>query len=344
MHLNPDQPLELTPTGKPSTIFFGPYGLRAGWGLLIAIALIFALFFVFNSALRASHLIPPHGMMSSPGPLAVLLTELVGLIAVAATTWIMAKIEKRPVGIYGMDGVRKLPHFLSGIIAGLAAISLLVFVLIKSGLLAIDQRLLFGTEAIRFAVLWIPGFLAIGFFEEYLFRGYLQFTLSRGLAGLATYISPRLNPQAFGFWTAAVLVSFGFGAVHGSNPGESPLGLACAGFASLLFCFSLWRTGSLWWAIGMHAAWDYGQSFVFGVADSGTMMGHHLLASHPIGAPLMSGGATGPEGSILCLPILLLLVAVVHFTQPAGPTSYAARMPRPLPPPALPDEDSAIAS
>jgi len=270
----------------------------------------------------------------------ILLVELGSLLVAVAMTWIMAKIEDRPIAIYGFGSSAPLKQLVTGAITGLAAISLLVLVLLKTGLLVIDQRLLSGAEAFRYALLWIPGFLAIGLFEECLFRGYLQYTLARGLMGLAPRISAKLDPHAFGFWTAAFIIAFSFGAVHGSNAGESPAGLICAGLASLLFCFSLWRTGSLWWAIGMHAAWDYGQSFVFGVADSGMMIGHRLLATHPVGAPILSGGATGPEGSILCLPVLVLLAVLIHITQPMRVESYTARMPQPKLPPTAPAEET----
>lgn len=338
-----EEPLT-TSVPEPSPIFFGPYGLRAGWGLLVAVILTFVLFPAINAVIRASHLIPPHAMQSYPGPLTVFLIEFAGILVTAVVTWTMSRMENRPPGLYGLGDKSWLKQLLRGGASGLAAIALLVFVLLKAGLLSIDQRLLFGAEAIRYALLWVPGFLAIGLFEESLFRGYLQYTLARGLSGVAGLISPRLNPQTVGFWSAAVLVSFGFGAVHGSNPGESPLGLACAALASLLFCFSLWRTGSLWWVIGMHATWDYGQSFLFGVADSGTMIGHRLLATHPVGTPLLSGGATGPEGSILCLPVLLLLAVFIHLTQRSAQAGYAARMPQIAAPSAPPPKDAAIAS
>src|SRR5208282_1390693 len=102
-----------------------------------------------------------------------------------------------------------------------------------------------------------------------------------------------------------------FGLGHGKNPGESPIGLLGAGLVSLVFCFSLWRTGSLWWAIGFHASWDWAQSFLYGVADSGWMAEHHLLATHPVGKPILSGGATGPEGSIFVLVILGLITLII---------------------------------
>ncbi len=321
------------PHDKLHPIVFGPYGLRAGWSLIIAIALFYVFFSGVSFLLKLTHLIPPQVMEHSPGPFPVFLTEAIGFCVTALVTWIMSKIEGRPLSVYGLGGTRKLFYLLTGIVIGLAAISLLILILIKAGLLVIDSRLLFGSEALRYSILWIPGFLAIGLFEEYFFRGFLQYTLARGLSGLARILPGKLDPKTIGFWTAAILVSFGFGAVHGSNPGESPIGLFCAAFASLVFCLSLWRTGSLWWAIGLHAAWDYGQSFLFGVGDSGAFFSPRLLQTHPVGQPLLSGGLTGPEGSIFCLLVLAGLVCVIHLTQELGPRSYAALMPSSVTPP-----------
>ena len=334
----PEPVVPSTPTNASRVLFFGPHGLRAGWSLLIAFVLVFAFFTAGNHVLRATHLVTPHVLEHTPGPLPVFLSELVAFLAVALMTWIMAKVERRPVSVYGLGGDRKLSRFLVGTVLGLIAISLLVLILIQSKLLIIDQRLLFGSSILHYLLLWVPAFLAIGFFEEYLFRGYLQYTLARGLSGLARYLPKEMDPRAVGFWLAAFIVSFGFGAVHGSNPGESPAGLICAGVASLLFCFSLWRTGSLWWAVGLHAAWDYGQSVLFGVADSGALFDHRLLQTHSVGTPLLSGGATGPEGSIFALVPLLLLATVIHVTQPRSSGSYISLMPH-SPSPALPGSD-----
>jgi membrane protease YdiL (CAAX protease family) len=315
----------------------GPHGLRAGWSLLIAIFLFAVLSMGITAALRAAHLIPRHGIAQNPGPLAVFASETAVFLAITIVTWVMSKIEHRPLSVYGLGGNHRTSRLLYGIVVGLAAISLLVLILLKSGLLVIDGRMLYGTDVARYLLLWIPGFFAIGFFEEYLFRGYLQYTLARGLSGFAQLLPGKPDPRAVGFWIAAIVVSFGFGAVHGSNPGESPAGLVCAGAASLVFCFSLWRTGSLWWAVGLHAAWDYGQSVLFGVSDSGALFDHRLLKTHPVGAPLLSGGATGPEGSVFCLIPLLLMAAIIHLTQPRTHESYASLMPVAIETPSSPE-------
>lgn len=315
----PDPSLSPQPTPASTThrIFFGQDGLRAGWSLLSAVALFSTLFPAANTLAHKTNLIPPHGLEGAPSPIPVLISEGLAFLVTVLVTWIMSKIERRPVSVYGLGGSNKLSRFLLGAVWGVLFLSLLVLLLVKTGLLVIDARLLFGSDVFRYALAWIPGFLAIGLFEEYFFRGYLQYTLSRGLAGLYRSIFKTNNSRALGFWSAAVLVSFGFGAVHGSNPGESPIGLICAALASLVFCLSLWRTGSLWWAIGLHTTWDWAQSFLYSVADSGASFRFHLLATHPVGRPLLSGGATGPEGSLFVLPILFLITLVIIFTLPS---------------------------
>ena len=117
-----------------------------------------------------------------------------------------------------------------------------------------------------------------------------------------------------GFWAAAFFFSFVFGLGHGGNPGESPIGLLSAGLIGLVFAFSLWRTGSLWWAVGFHASWDWAQSFLFGVRDSGGLSAHRLMNSDAIGPVLLSGGLTGPEGSVYVLLFVALTAVVIAVT------------------------------
>jgi uncharacterized protein len=303
----------------PRNIFIGPQGLRAGWSLLLFILLFAALGFGVRSIV---HKLNPAALQSpGPGeeisPLRGIVGEAIPFLIVLLVTWIMSKIEGRPNSVYGLGGSRKVPHFLVGLSWGIVCLSLLILALWKNGFLVIDQRLLFGANVFRYAALWLLGFFVVGLLEEYLVRGYLQYTLTRGLAGLYQWIFKTRYSTALGFWTSAVLFSVLFGLGHGNNPGESPIGLLSAGLAALVFCLSLWRTGSLWWAIGFHTSWDWGQSFLYGVADSGIMVQHHLLATHPVGKPLLSGGTTGPEGSIFILLILALACVIIIFTLPS---------------------------
>ena len=315
--LIPTAPVAPAPPSTLRKIFFGKDGLRAGWSLLIFIALFAAVAFCVNVI---GHKLFPHPANAVPDtlitPHSVFVSESISFLIILFVTWIMSKIERRPNSVYGFGGKRRLLLFGAGLAGGVICISLLVLTLWKTGLLIIDSRLLFGSGILRYASIWLFNFLLVGLFEEYSTRGYLQYTLTRGLAGLYRWIFKTRHSAALGFWTAAMILSILFGLGHGKNPGESPIGLLSSGMIAMVFCLSLWRTGSLWWAIGFHAAWDWGQSFLYGVADSGTMVQHHLLATHPAGKPILSGGATGPEGSIFILAILVLASLIILFTLP----------------------------
>jgi uncharacterized protein len=321
--LNPstDSPIQasLAPARKFTvrSIFVGADGVRAGWCLLIFIALMFIILRGATIIGNRMHWFPKPGSGNAELPLSfAFVSESIPLLATLLVTRIMSRIEKRPRSIYGLARQRALSNLLVGLAWGVALLSILVLTLWSTGRLVFDGRLLFGMEALRYGVIWFLGFVAVGLLEEYLTRGYVLFTLTRGFAGIYSWLFKTPNAKAFGFWTGALLLSLGFAFGHGKNPGESFIGLLSAGLASLVFCLSLWRTGSLWWAIGYHAAWDWAQSFLYGVADSGIVVQHHLLATHPVGKPLLSGGATGPEGSIFVLPLLALLCLIIIFTLP----------------------------
>jgi membrane protease YdiL (CAAX protease family) len=302
-------------------IFIGPDGIRAGWSLLIFVGLLAAL--MYGIHLVAVRIHPPTGKPQAEiGATFAVLNELFPFLAILFITWLMSKIERRPNGVYGLGGGRKAPLVFIGAVWGFLCLSLLVGILWKSGLLVIDKRLLFGADVLRYGALWLFGFLLVGLLEEYLTRGYLQYTLTRGLAGVYQAIFKTQQSEVLGFWTAALCFSLMFGLGHSGNPGESPIGLLSAGSAGLVFCFSLWRTGSLWWAVGFHMAWDWAQSFLYGVADSGLMVQHHLLATHPVGKPILSGGTTGPEGSIFVIAVLLLIAVIIATTLPKREHGY----------------------
>jgi membrane protease YdiL (CAAX protease family) len=324
---NPPEPA-VTPADQAASepltvhnVVFGPDGLRPIWGILLFLALLKALRYSVYPI--ATALFPvPADKTGAVTPRAAFVYESAGLLCVFIATWLMARFEQRPVPAYGFRPQRGLPNLFAGLASGVALLSLLIAILRGAGLLIFDARLLFGGSILRYAVIWLAGFLLVALLEESLSRGYLQFTLARGLAEIYRRFFGPAHANSLGFWTAAVILSFCFGYGHRANPGESPLGMLSAGLAGFLFCFSLWRTGSLWWAIGFHASWDWAQSFLYGVADSGLTAQGHLYATHPAGRPYLSGGLTGPEGSLFLLPVMLAGVAVVLFTLPRSDVSY----------------------
>jgi len=302
-------------------IFIGKDGLRAGWSLLIFIAIFAAIAFCVRIIGHKLHPAPPPKPGSELPPAFGYIAESLNFGLTLLVTWIMSKIERRPIAVYGFGDNRKLRHFLAGLAWGVACLSLLILTLWKTGMLVINSRLLSGGDAFRYGAIWLGAFLLVALAEEYLTRGYLQYTLTRGLAGLYQWAFKTRHGEVLGFWTSAVVFSILFGLGHSNNPGESPIGLLSAGLAGMVFCFSLWRTGSLWWAVGFHTSWDWAQSFLYGVADSGLMVQHHLLGTHPAGKPILSGGTTGPEGSIFIVGVLALVCLIIVLTLPRTRTA-----------------------
>lgn len=285
----PVEPLPPVQRGQ-RWVFFGKDGLRAGWSALLFIAIFVGLAFLLNTLARLliHHKPNPKAPMS---PVVALIGEGLSMLLVLVVSWIMARIEGRRLAVYGYAGRAKLLRFLSGLVWGFVALSALVTVLWQTHLLAFDSGHLHGFSVWKYGLAWLLMFFFTAVFEESMMRGYLQYTLTRGI----------------GFWWGALLMSVLFGALHGHNQGESPVGLFSAGAVGLVFCISLWYTGSLWWAIGFHAAWDWGQTFFYGTPDSGMVAQGHFLSEHPTGSLLWSGGPTGPEGSLYIVPLLLIV-------------------------------------
>jgi membrane protease YdiL (CAAX protease family) len=273
-------------------VFIGDQGVRAGWSMLL-----FAAIYLLLQALAVfAHLVT----LDPPNPIPVrlgLLQQSCQLLSVAAATLAMARIERRPVLSYGYIGQRRLIRFVAGILWGFFCLSVLVGILWRAGLLVFDGIALSSSSALGFALAWGLVFLLVGFSEESLLRGYLQHTLTRGI----------------GFWWAALLLSVVFALGHTTNNGESVQGIVEVGLAGILFCLSLWYTKSLWWAVGFHTGWDWGQSYFYGTPDSGLVTRGHLLSSHAAGNPLWSGGTAGPEGSLLVVPLVMLVGAGMWF-------------------------------
>ena len=281
--------------------FRGPGGIRSGWRLLLFIALAAIPFIVIQTLLKAAHF-RPDTAQGIPASI-VLAGDGIMFLCPLLAAWIMACFEHKSLRDYGLPAGGAFGRkFWAGAGLGLAGLSaLLVGIRLGHGFyfggLALGARGIF-----YFGVMWALAFLVVALAEEFLFRGYALATLAEGT----------------GFWPAAITLSALFGAIHLSNRGENPAGAVSAGLVGLLFCFSFRRSGSLWFAIGLHAAWDYGESFIFSVADSGAMVRGHLLNSHfQAGAPVwLTGGPVGPEGSVFVFIVLAALFAVVDRMYP----------------------------
>jgi len=244
----------------------------------------------------------PRGERTVYSPGVLTLGESTSLAGVVLAGWAMSQLERRPFGDYGLPlrgAFGKL--FWQGALFGLAEISAVIGVIAAAGSYHFGALTIHGMELLRWAAFWGIFFVLVGLYEEFAFRGYVQFTLG----------------QAMKFWPAAALLSLAFGLVHITNPGESKLGIAGIVLTGLFWCLTLRRTGTLWFAVGMHASFDFGETFLYSVPDSGGVFPGHLSEATLAGPWWLTGGATGPEASVCDFIVLLLFFFLFHRLYPA---------------------------
>ena len=275
-------------------IFFNERGLRSGWRLLIFLAIIFAIFIGIGLLLRPLAGRLPQGLT----PATVTLTSALEFLVVVFASWIMSRIERRNMGEYGLPlrNSDVLSRFVSGYIFwGFLPLTLLLVTLRAVHAFYFGKLALHDSQIFYWAGAWGVSFIFVALREEYLLRGYSLYTLAEGI----------------GFWPAAVVLAALFAFLHSRNPGETRIGIIMTAFFALFAAAALRYTGNLWLAVGAHAGWDWGESYFYGVNDSGIQAPGHLLNPQTPGPAWLNGGSVGPEGSILALVVLTAMTVLV---------------------------------
>ena len=276
-------------------IFVGREGLYPGTRWLIYLALG-GIVLLIEAVLM--HFIHPHASGAVGWSM---VAEASLLLAAILPGFIMAKIEDRPFGDFGLPARCAFGrNFWVGALWGIVSLTVLMLVLRAAGAFTFGSLDLHGGRIVEFAFYYAVFFLLTGLFEEFLLRGYSLWVLSKGM----------------NFWPAAALLSVSFGAMHGYNPGEARIGLVAVVAIGFFFCLTLRRTGDLWWAVGFHMSWDWGESYLYSVPDSGTMLPGHLLNSSFQGPAWLTGGSVGPEGSYLIFVLIAALWVLFNRVYP----------------------------
>jgi membrane protease YdiL (CAAX protease family) len=290
-----DQPAKIARRESPlRNVFVGPNGIYPGTRWLIYLAIVFVVFQIEGWLLLS--------LRSGVDDLWWrMMTESAMMLAAILPGFAMARIEGLPFRTFGLPARRAFGrNFWVGTLWGIISVSILILALRVFGVFEFGSLSLHGTRIWKFAAYYAVFFLLTGLFEDFLLRGYSQWVLSQGM----------------NFWPAAALLSLAFGAIHGANPGEAKTGLVAAGFIGFFLCLTLRRTGDLWWAIGFHMAWDWSESYLFSVPDSGAILPGHLLNSSLHGPDWLTGGSVGPEGSYLVFAVMGALWFVFDRTYP----------------------------
>jgi uncharacterized protein len=291
------------PRSPLNTIFRNDQGLRAGWRIVMYIAMVLIFSTAMNFALDKIFHWP---QTNSPAPWQIFLQEFLLFVLVFLPACFMAWLERRSVGDYGLRfhslfGTR----FCQGCALGVVEVVMLMGCIAVFGGYSFGSLDLHGSGIFKWGLFWALFFTVVGLFEEFAFRGYLQFTLADGI----------------GFWPAAWILSLGFGAVHLRNKGEGWVGAAGVAMIGLIFALTLKRTGNLWLVVGWHAAFDFGETFLFSVPNSGAVFSGHLSNATLHGPTWLTGGTVGPEGSVFSFVTMAAAALFIHKAFPARKSS-----------------------
>ena len=186
---------------------------------------------------------------------------------------------------------RCAPHTALGLGTGLGYFVIVVGIMMALSLYRVDG---FGHDWKGLADAFFM-FLVVAVGEEIIFRGVLF----------------RWIDQRFGFWWALAVSGLVFGLVHVSNDNATLwAGIAIALEAGLMLAVAYKWSGSLWFPIGIHWAWNFAQGNIFGFAVSGNDSGASLIQATVDGPEWLTGGAFGAEASVIAMVVGLVITVL----------------------------------
>lgn len=195
-------------------------------------------------------------------------------------------------------GPASLREFLTGTGAAAAVAVVILAAPLAGGVATFEPTQ--GSDHPAASLLFVSAVLLFGAVgEEMLFRGYAFQLLVRSIGPFATILP------------TSVL----FGLAHLRNENSTALGILNTMLWGVLFGYAYLRTGALWLPIGLHFGWNVTLP-LFGVNLSGFTMGVTGYALHWKVGSLWSGGAYGPEGSVLTTAVVVVLFLAVRRLFP----------------------------
>lgn len=287
------------------TIFMNAAGqLRAGWRLLIWLLIVVGIQVLIGIAARLLHLANAGAFLD---PKRLILGDWVAtFIPVIIATLVMMKVERRTLSDYYIPMRRMLgKNFWVGALWGIAAVSLLMGLIALAGGYRIAGVAL-HEHATYWVLMWLAAAASIGIVEEFAFRGYMLRTLGDGI----------------GFWPAACILAFLFGALHFfAKPHERWEDFASTGLLGLFMSLTIVRTGSLAWAMGWHFAFDWGAIWLWSGRNAGEYAPGRLFETAWPAGDRVTGGLLGPEASWFVFIVIAVLFAGFHLVYAPKPVA-----------------------
>ena len=280
--------------------------IRPGF-LLRAIAFVALSLVVENYVLDPVFHLAAHWLVITPGltPQAVAFNEFENFCVALICTATLALYERRRIDSYGLPVARALGRDTwEGTGAGVVMAAAVSAGMLALGGMQIRGLATTGAALLISALAWLGANLLVGVAEEFYFRSYFLQSLWK----------------AIGFWGASFVIAFLFAADHYFfKAGENVWDVITLVSLSLVLCYSVLRTGALWFAAGFHFSFDYMQLFVIGTQNGSRLPAGRMLDATFNGPAWLTGGVLGAEASVLMYPLIAALWLYVWWRFRARP-------------------------
>lgn len=163
---------------------------------------------------------------------------------------------------------------------------------------------------IRLEFIHFEFFHIIGLFVAVFVQSSAEEVLCRG------FIYQRLLRANTKPIVAVVLNAFFFAALHLFNNGMTLLGFYDLFISGVFFSVIVYYFDSLWMAMGIHATWNFTQSILLGLPNSGTSFPYsiyQLVTSDDIQTTFAYNKDFGLEGTILSAILMTVCCMAVYF-------------------------------
>ncbi len=209
-------------------------------------------------------------------------------------------IEKRDA--YELSGKGSLAEFLFGVVIALSIVGLTVFVLYSAGVYSIAH--------------FNANLILVTSFAMYMTGSLMQELFAR----LIIY---RLTEEWLGTWVAIAISAAIFGLAHAANPNQTAISTFTLVITSFVFIGPFLLTRRVWMILGVHFGWNFTQTGIFGMPNSGIPIPGWITPALE-GPEWLTGGSVGIENSALTVGLslvvsALLLIAAVKRGQIVKP-------------------------
>ncbi len=214
-------------------------------------------------------------------------------------TWLVLRfVDKRPftsVGISFNTSMGK--ELFQGALLGSGMMSVIFVIEYAAGMVHIEFREITFQQGTLIFTNSAMLYIAVGYGEELLFRGYLFQTFVEGTNKVI----------------ATLAISLFFALAHSRNPNVSLFGLINVGLAGIWLSIAYFKTKALWLPIGLHISWNFFQGFVYSYPVSGTTSEKEQIGKAIVSGPdWITGGTFGPEGGALATLMLIVGTLIIY--------------------------------